>query len=77
MITKAQAIDAQYFHENGTTNSSGGCQIWRRNGKTKVWKTRPSEFRIPIKWGLYRYGYIFEATAHEFHVEDDCPKKES
>lgn len=24
----------------------------RRNGKTKTWKTRPGEFRIPVKIGL-------------------------
>lgn len=30
----------------------------RRNGKTQTWKTRPSEFRIPLKAGLYMYGEI-------------------
>lgn len=24
----------------------------RRNGKTQTWKTRPDEFRIPIKFGF-------------------------
>lgn len=32
----------------------------RRNGKTKLWKTRPDEFRIPIKYGMYGFGYITE-----------------
>lgn len=30
----------------------------RRNGKTKTWKTRPGEFRIPIKVGFRGTGYI-------------------
>lgn len=33
---------------------------WRRNGRTKTWKTRPGEFRIPVKHGLRSYGYITE-----------------
>lgn len=30
----------------------------RRNGRTQTWKTRPGEFRIPIKAGLKSYGEI-------------------
>ena len=30
----------------------------RRNGKTQTWKTRPGEFRIPIKAGLKACGEI-------------------
>ena len=30
----------------------------RRNGKTQRWKTRPNDFRIPIKFGLKNYGAI-------------------
>jgi hypothetical protein len=38
----------------------------RRNGATKVWKTRPTEFKIPCKDGLYAYLYITHDNAHEF-----------
>ena len=30
----------------------------RRNGKTQTWKTRPSEFRIPLKYGFSGYAEI-------------------
>lgn len=30
----------------------------RRNGRTQTWKTRPSHFRIPIKFGLRGYDAI-------------------
>ena len=30
----------------------------RRNGQTKLWKTRPGEFQIPVKAGLRTCGYI-------------------
>jgi outer membrane protein assembly factor BamB len=38
--------------------------LWqvRRNGATKLWKTRPGEFRIPIKYGLKNHG---EITHHD------------
>jgi hypothetical protein len=30
----------------------------RRNGATKTWKSRPGEFRIPVKAGFRACGYI-------------------
>lgn len=30
----------------------------RRNGQTKLWKTRPNDFKIPIKAGLRACAYI-------------------
>lgn len=30
----------------------------RRNGKTQTWKTRPDEFRIPVKAGLKATGQL-------------------
>lgn len=41
-------------------------RTWRRNGATKTWKTRPGEFRIPVKFGLYGYGYITHTNADGF-----------
>jgi len=56
----------------------GDCNVkverWRRNGKTKTWKTRPSQFSIPIKHGLYNHGYIDQTNAQLFHAEGDCVK---
>lgn len=80
MITKAEALTADRFHENGCTRfvgSRGGVteivRVWRRNGRTQTWKTRPDEFRVPIKYGLYDYSDITQRTASEFHVVVDCP----
>lgn len=33
-------------------------KVYKRNGKTKLWKTRPDHFRIPVKRGLYDFGYV-------------------
>lgn len=43
----------------------------RRNGATKLWKTRPADFRIPIKAGFKACGYIERDNLHNFaHVDD-------
>lgn len=57
---------ASNFEHVSLTNADGTPQRWRRNGATKTWKTRPNEFRIPIKRGLREYGYIDQRNASEF-----------
>lgn len=38
----------------------GNGNLWmvKRNGRTQTWKTRPNEFRIPIKIGFRDYGAV-------------------
>jgi hypothetical protein len=49
---------------------------WRRNGRTQRWKTRPGEFRIPVKFGLRTYGAITDFNQSNFHAAEDCPVEE-
>jgi len=49
---------------------------WRVNGKCKIWKTRPGEFELPIKYGLKTFGYVTRSNGGGFHVVGDCPIKE-
>jgi hypothetical protein len=63
MITKEQAQTVRYFKEIGSKS-----KLWRSNGKCKVWKTRPNEFKLPIKHGLYSFGYITESNCHSFEI---------
>lgn len=49
---------ATQFEHKTLKNSDGSRLRARRNGATKTWKTRPGDFRIPFKHGLYDYGYI-------------------
>lgn len=53
--TIEQALDKGFLW---ALMSNGRYWRLRRNGATKLWKTRPSEFRIPVKAGLRSYGYI-------------------
>ena len=72
-----------HFHYGTCTKYVGarggikyGCTRVRRNGQTKTWQTRPDEFKIPVKYGLKRYGYIDHNNAKDFHVASECPVEE-
>jgi hypothetical protein len=54
------------FHHATARNADGTPVRARRNGKTQIWKTRPTEFRIPAKQGAYVYGNITDADAHDW-----------
>jgi hypothetical protein len=67
-------MTASAFHENH--EPGGKIYRWRRNGATKTWKTRPTEFQVPIKYGLRDYSYLTDVNADGMHTEDDCPDKQ-
>ena len=45
-------------------------QRWRVNGKPKTWKRDPSRVEVPLKHGLYSYGYLTEGNLSDFGF---CP----
>jgi hypothetical protein len=70
-ITKEQAMTETRFHENH--EPGGKVYHWRANGQCKTWKTRPDDFRLPIKYGLRAYDAITPSNAHMLHAACDCP----
>ena len=64
-LTHGTTIYSTVWH-----NSDGSAQRWRINGQMKTWKTKPLEYRIPIKHGLYAYDYLTDANAHMFSLTD-------
>ena len=79
-VTKEQAITAEEFHYGECTRTVGPrggvtikCEVWRRNGVTRYWKTRPDEFKVPIKYGLKNCAYLDQSNASYFHTAEDCP----
>lgn len=58
MITKESALTANNFEHISLKNADKTPLRARRNGKTKTWKTRPEEFKIPAKHGLKECFYI-------------------
>jgi hypothetical protein len=43
----------------------------RVNGRCKTWKTRPGQFRLPVKWGLRDCGYITEYDAEDWDTDKE------
>lgn len=67
-VNRENAITADNFEHISLKNADKTPLRTRRNGKTQTWKTRPSEFRIPVKYGLYEYFNITHENCHEWTV---------
>jgi hypothetical protein len=42
-------------------------------GQLKTWKTRPNDFRLPVKHGMRGYGEIVPSNISQFHLPSECP----
>jgi hypothetical protein len=61
------ASASEFWHR--TARDSRGYPVrCRKNGQLKLWKTRPSEFRLPVKYGLREYFYITEFNSGDWVV---------
>lgn len=68
MVTIEQAQTARHFESVSVKNADGTPLRARANGKCRIWKTRPGEFSLPVKHGLYQYFYITHETAQYWNV---------
>jgi hypothetical protein len=71
MINKSTATSAdlgQTFHHQTAKNADGTPVRARVNGKCKTWKTRPEDFRLPMKHGLRSCFYITPENAGQWEV---------
>jgi hypothetical protein len=83
MITREQAIKLTHGQElhfgvcKSTTGPRGGVKVTqtrvRVSGQCQTWKTRPEDFRVPVKHGMYDNGEIVPSNAAQFHLTSDCP----
>lgn len=70
MITKEQAMRFEYRKElwhKTAKNSDGTPTRCRVNGQCKTWKTRPEDFRLPVKHGLKECFYIDNSNADQWY----------
>jgi len=51
-------------------NADGSPQRFRVNGVPKLWKRTPSDVRVPLKRGLYEYGYLTQNNMGDFMLEE-------
>jgi hypothetical protein len=70
MVTKEEALTASTFYHVRERNADGTAVRCRANGKCKTWKTRPGDFRVPVKYGLKVCFYITHWNAAEWSTED-------
>jgi len=71
MITKQDAVNAHYRQEFYFVNNHGVVKRCRVNGACKTWKTRPDEFKLPMKFGLYECFYITDENAGRFFTSEE------
>lgn len=72
-ITLEQAKGLKYgdmVHITNDKNADGTPQRWRVNGKPKTWKRSPDRVKVPVKHGLYTYGYITEDNLRIVNLGD-------
>jgi hypothetical protein len=62
-----------HVHMNDRHRPDGTCYEWRGNGAMQTWKTRPNEFRWPIKYGMREYSSITQNDVGDFHLARTCP----
>lgn len=75
-VTREVALYHQgTFYHVHLKNRDGTPVRCRANGACKTWKTRPSDFRLPVKHGLRECFYITELNAVDWEItEEDYDK---
>lgn len=71
MLTKSQALSlrcGQILHHVTRKNADGTPMRVRVNGKVQTWARKPDAFKIPVKHGLYSYGYVDNDNAVEWYL---------
>lgn len=74
MITLEEAkalTKGTVLHRVSVKNADGTPQRWRVNGKPKVWKTRPYEVQVPLKFGLKAHDYMDEEILCDFCLDPE------
>jgi hypothetical protein len=69
MVTLAQVKKLGYSDElyhKDLKDSKGHSVRARVNGKIQLWKTRPTEFRLPMKHGMYDTFQLTELNADQW-----------
>jgi hypothetical protein len=56
------------LHHKTATNADGSPLRCRVNGSIKTWKSRPDDFRLPVKHGLKHCFYITPENVNEWEL---------
>ena len=74
MITKeiAMTCPREMWH-NTLKNADGTPVRLRSTGQCKTWKTRPEEFKLPVKHGLRDHFYLDATNSAEWSLPGRWP----
>jgi hypothetical protein len=70
MVTMQEAMTHQTFYHVSLKNSDGTALRCRANGRCQTWKTRPDDFRLPVKYGLRECFYITPQNAKDWQTAE-------
>ena len=56
------------LYSNVEQNSDGTPASWRVNGKPITWRRAPERVIVPIRRGLYEFGYLTEDNLDLFDL---------
>jgi hypothetical protein len=74
MLTKEQAVALRHgatLEHVRTKNADGTPARCRVTGKCQTWKTRPGDFKLPVKHGMYDSFYITPANADVWNAKGE------
>ncbi len=72
-MTRDDALKATHgtiFYHETESNADNTAMRVRVSGLCKTWKTRPNDFRLPVKRGMYESGYITHENKEEWNVNE-------
>lgn len=72
-MNKQDAVGASYgqvFYHAHARNADYTAVRVRVSGRCKTWVTRPTEFRLPVKYGFSRSLAITHENANDFLLAD-------
>ena len=78
MVTKEQAAGfykGRTLYHKTRRNADGTAKRCRVNGKLKTWKTRPDDWQLPVKHGLYDFFHITPYNAGDWLLYDVTEKQ--
>jgi hypothetical protein len=73
-MTLAEAIGLSAGSVIWFISLDGTARRIRVNGAVKRWKREPDRFRVPIKYGMYEYGYFENVDLPRILVEITQPQ---
>lgn len=69
-MTRDDAMTCTAFYHRTLRNADGTAVRCRANGRCKTWKTRPDDFRLPVKYGLRKCFDITPSNAADWLTSD-------